>query len=175
MREEVYKTDLQKVGIMLLPTPLRKPGIAAVLNVLTWIFAEIMDALRKYRDNTFTHIKYNGQVCRLELCLNNMFNNENQEPGITVTDGQHDIEESYYLYLRGTALSIEMPIRMDTNPPKERHIILNSREKNSVKRYDFIVTVPAEIPINDAKTNQLKSVVNTLKAPGKSWMLMHNS
>lgn len=172
MKEEVYKTDLQKTGIMLLPTPLRKPGIAAVLNVLTWVFAEIMDTLRKYRDNTFTHIKYNGQVCRLELCLNNMFNIENQEPGITVTDGQHLTEDPFYLYPRGYSLSIDMPVLLNSG---DRHIILNSREKNSEIRYDFIVTVPAEIPINDAKTNQLKSVVNTLKAPGKNWMLMHNS
>ena len=171
MHAQVYKTDFATTAIMLLPIPLRKAGIVAVLCAIMWIFNTIRDRLNAYRDDTFIQLKYNAQVCRLEYCLNRLFNNG--EPGIIVTDSQAEVAEPYYLYHREPRpQSIEMPIRLND---REWHIMLNDRAHNAEERFDFTVYVPPEIALGDEILARFTSVVNNAKTPGKKWRLIHNA
>lgn len=171
MHAQVYKTDFATTAIMLLPMPLRKAGIVAVLCAIMWIFNTIRDRLNAYRDDTFIQLKYNAQVCRLEYCLNRSFNNG--EPGITVTDSQAEVADPYYLYHREPRpQSIEMPIRLND---RAQHIMLNDRAHNKEERFDFTVEVPPEIALGDEIEKRFRSVVNNAKTPGKKWRLIHNA
>lgn len=171
MHAQVYKTDFATTAIMLLPMPLRKAGIVAVLCAIMWIFNTIRDRLNAYRDETFIQLKYNAQVCRLEYCLNRLFNDG--EPGITVTDSQAEVADPFYLYLRNPRpQSIEMPIRLND---REWHIMLNDRAHNAEERFDFTVYVPPEIALGDEILARFTSVANNAKTPGKKWRLIHNA
>ncbi len=171
MHEQVYKTDFATTAILLLPMPLRKAGIVAVVCAIMWIYNAIRDRLNAYRDDTFIQLKYNAQVCRLEYCLNRLFNDG--EPGITVTDSQAEVAEPYYLYRREPRpQSIEMLV---CHRSMEQHIMLNDRVHNKEERFDFTVEVPPEIALGDEILARFTSVVNNAKTPGRKWRLIHNS
>jgi hypothetical protein len=162
------------MAITLLPMPLRKAGIVAVLCAIMWIFNEILSGknwFNDYRKETFIQLEFNAQVCRLEYCLNYLFNNK--QPGIEVIDSQAELADPFYLYLRNPRpQSIEMPIRLNN---REWHIMLNDRAHNAEERFDFTVYVPPEIALGDEIEARFRSVVNNAKTPGKKWRLIHNA
>ena len=162
------------MAVTLLPTPLRKAGIVAVLCAIMWIFNEILSGknwLNDYRKETFIQLEFNAQVCRLEYCLNYLFNNK--QPGIEVIDSQAEVADPFYLYLRNPRpQSIEMLV---CHRSMEQHIMLNDRAHNKEERFDFTVEVPPEIALGNEILARFTSVVNNAKTPGKKWRLIHNS
>jgi hypothetical protein len=165
MKDNILEIDFPKLGTLLLPMPLRRYGIVGVIHALMNAPAQLLQNLQQHRKDTLTRLKYNAQVCRMELCLNNLFNPDNIDH-IRVVDSQQNIADPFFLYHRGTAVSIDMPLRI--NAPG-RHIILNDRAHNSQTRYDFYVYIPQSIPINETV---VRTVVNKMKVPGKIWQLV---
>lgn len=163
MHQRVYQTDFVPMAVTLLPTPLRKSKMVAVLSVLAMVFNLLRDTLNAYRQETFIQLKYNAQVCRLEYCLNYIFNGD--QPGITVTDSQAELAEPFYLYRRDPRpQSIEMLV---CHRSMEQHIMLNDRAHNKEERFDFTVEVPPEIALGNEILARFTSVVNNAKTPGK--------
>lgn len=154
--------------------PLRKAGIVAVLCEIMWIFNEILSGknwLNDYRKETFIQLEFNAQVCRLEYCLNYLFNNK--QPGIEVIDSQADVADPFYIYLRDPQpASILMPVHLNATA---EHIMLNDRAHNAEERVDFTVYVPDNISLDEEELDRFKSVVNNVKTPGKKWKLIHNA
>lgn len=172
MHQRVYQTDFVPMAVTLLPTPLRKSKMVAVLSVLAMVFNLLRDTLNAYRQETFIQLKYNAQVCRLEYCLNHIFNGD--QPGITVTDSQAELAEPFYLYRRDPRPdSILMPVRH--NDSENLHIMLNLRAHNAEERVDFTVYVPSNISLGEEELARFRSVVNNAKTPGKKWKLIHNA
>jgi len=162
MKDEVYKIDFPKLAIKLLPIPLRKPCIIALVTVLVWIFTNLRDKIISFRQSTMLRLKYTGQVCRMEYCLNNILNTD-AIGKIRVEDSQQIAAPPFYLYPRGTAGSIEMPVHFGSTA---KHIILNRASINADKRVDFYIYIPNDLAVD---RERLKVLVNSMKVPGKTW------
>lgn len=163
-----YTTDFPRLATLLLPTPLRKPGVTALLSVLASAFSKIKALLLDWRLRTHTEMQYNGQVCRMEKCLNDKFN-DGAPPGsprITVIDGQQTADDMQFYYRRGATPDIDFTVRLDAR--NDRHFMLRRRGYNAETHFDFAVVVPGTIAVDEAT---LASVVNAIKAPGVSWEL----
>lgn len=172
MSSNTYKTDFRKLGILLLPSCLRRPFFAGVLSALLSAFEAIRDFCLKYRGNTLERLKYNGQVCRLEYCLNRIFNSDNFSksdpslPRIIVEDTQFYAGQLFLVYRRNSGINNKIPVFVDSDL---EHIILNRRANNVSLPADFVVYCPKSIAINTAN---FSAVVNTYKTQGKYWQLV---
>ena len=170
MSLNTYKTDFPKLGIMLLPVPLRHPFLAGLLSVMLSAFTELGNMIFSYREEIMERLKYNGQVCRLEYCLNRIFNRDNfgdeSAPQIVVEDSQYYPGALYLCYMRGTVPYNEIPVRIGS---PEKHIILNRRNRNVERPFDFVVYVPWAIAVDEVR---LTAVVNTYKTMSKTWQLV---
>jgi len=166
---------------MLLPMPLRKPRIMALAVILTKPFALLLAALSSFRTDKLQRLQYNGQVCRLEYCLNYRFGdiaeigNISYERRIRVLDGTDRNGDPYIVYRRAVTARYDRPKRRGIDP----QIILNHRSVNCQTFYDFIVECPVEFldkgkggQAYTAKRNEIAAVVNTYKTQGKIWLLV---
>ncbi len=166
MNINILQIKFPRLAVLLLPIILRQPAICALLSVLVSPFSELLTMLTKFRYTTLEQLKYNGQVCRLEYCLNSLFTDQTGNEHIRVVDGQQQTGQPFYIYPRGSAQHIEMPMPRGTD---DKHIILNYRENNAEKYYDFFVIVPQTLSINQTR---LKAVINNYKTPGKSFKII---
>lgn len=157
-----HNINFYKLCVLLLPNCLRRPIMMALFNVFSVAFAKILIALTSYRTETLEELKYNGQVCRMEYLLNNIFDLEQRR--IQVIDGQQLNVSIFYLYERNTFTIIDMiKSRNQTD-----QIILNNSETITQQVYDFYILIPASLTYNE---NKLKAIVNTYKTTGKSWKI----
>lgn len=154
--------NFHKLCVLLLPICLRRPILMALFKVFSVAFDQILVYLTKYRTETLEELKYNGQVCRMEYLLNNIFDLEQRR--IQVIDGQQLNGNIFYLYERNTTTIIDMI----KNRNQTDQIILNNRETISQQVYDFYILIPASLTYNP---NKLKAIVNTYKTTGKSWKI----
>lgn len=170
MNLNIYKTDFPKLGLMLLPSVVRHPFLAGLVSVLLSVFTELGNKIFSYREEILERLKYNGQVCRLEYCLNRIFNRDNygveDTPKISVEDAQFYPGSLYLCYKRNAVHYNEIPVRISS---PEKHIILNRRSNNVERPVDFVVYVPWAVAIDEVR---LRAVVNTYKTMSKSWRLV---
>jgi hypothetical protein len=183
MNSNIYTVDFHRLAALLLPLPLRQERIIALCGVLAKTFTTLLAILTKYRDETMQRLRYNGQTCRLEYCLNFRFGSTDTIDDISspdrirILDGTQTDGKPYIIYQR------------DVNAiyPKPKHrgetgqIILNRRSVNNQSFYNFVVQCPRQYLTTDGsrdekkedpqKIKQLTSVVNTYKTQGKTWEL----
>lgn len=180
MNSKILDISFTRLTALLLPIPLRKPRVMAVASILAKPFAALLAALTGFRADKQQRLKYNGQTCRLEYCINYRFgniaeiNDTNYDRRIRVLDGAERDGKPYIIYRREVTAIYERPKRRGT----ERQVILNRGEVNCQTFYDFIIECPVEYLDKDkgpaaytAKLNEIKSVVNTYKTQGKTWLL----
>ena len=165
-----YQVDFPVLAALLLPTPLRRRGMAGLMAVLADALATIHASLLEMRTRKLAQLQYNGQVCRMEACLNAYFNKDADPsdpaaPSIAVVDGQQTAADPFYLYRRDTAYSIDLAVHAASD---KKHIMLNRRSLNAQGHCDFLVLCPKSLPVD---TKRLASVVNTIKVPGRKWQL----
>jgi len=180
MNNKVLDISFAKLAAMLLPMPLRKPRIMALAAILAKPFASLLAALSAFRQDKLQRLRYNGQVCRLEYCLNNRFgdiaevDDINYARRIRVLDGTERDGTPYIIYHRAVSARYDRPKRRGIDP----QITLNHRSVNCQTFYAFIIECPVEFLEKDkgtqaytSKLNEIAAVVNTYKTQGKTWLL----
>lgn len=178
MNSKILDISFAKLAAMLLPMPLRKPRIMALAAILTKPFASMLAALSAFRQDKLQRLRYNGQVCRLEYCLNYRFgdiaeiDDINYARRIRVLDGTDHDGTPYIIYRRAVPARYDRPKRRGA----DRQITLNHRSVNCQTFYDFIIECPVEFldkgsQSYTSKLNEIAAVVNTYKTQGKIWLL----
>lgn len=163
MNNAILQTRMERLVILLLPTVMRKPGIIAIVCAITKPIAALYTALVRWRQNTIEELKYNGQTCRLQYCLNSIL--DPMDRRIYIVDGTTGHGMPYWVYARGhSTYNDDLPLHRGA---PGRHIILNSRESNAEKHYHFYVVVPDGV---NCDSQRLKALVNTYKLPSKTWI-----
>ena len=171
MNSEILDIKFARLAAMLLPVNLRKPRLMAVLDTLSAPLAALLAALTGFRKECLQNLRYSGQTCRLEYCLNYRFGNRDRiaDPGygrrIRVIDGTDSDGKPYIIYRRAQLQNTVY------NKPKrrgcDRQVILNRRSVNSSTFYNFIIECPEEY--YKGKETEFAAVVNTYKTQGKTW------
>lgn len=154
----ILETSISRLAMLLLPSRLRQPAFAAIIMFLTAPISQALKALREWRAATIARLGYNGQVCNLERALNDTLDPAQRR--IRVLDGQERSGKPYYAYQRGQNY-IDMPLARGLEPA----IAIESRGAITATRYDFEVSVPPGF----TDLQRLKSIVNLLKLPSKTW------
>jgi hypothetical protein len=150
--ENFNKIDYDKLGLLLLPTFLRKPKmIAFVITVFSPIKSLHYKWLQK-RDFDWYRLTHTDQVCKLRKVLN-----DNLDPSL----------RRIYLGV-GTAFPRQYIYTESENKPKYLgNFFIKSQNEYENTGVDFIVFVPTEI-IN-ASIYQLKYLLNYYKLAGKRY------
>lgn len=179
MNSKVLEIKFPYLAALLLPVELRKPRLLALLSVLMTPFSAILAALTAHRDEKLQELKYNGQVCRLEYCLNYRFGNRDQiavinyADRIRVLDGTDSDGKPYIIYCRDVNGEYDKPKRRGEG----HQIILNRRAVNNQIFYNFTVECPRrwltkpDGSYDTQRELELRAVVNTYKTQGKTWDL----
>ena len=173
MHSGVLDIKMARVAVMILPIQLRQPRLIALATALVTPFASLLVLLAKFRFAKLQELKYNGQTCRLEYCLNYKFGNRdeindiNYARRIRVKDGTTVDGQPYIIYRRNVNAIYDKPKRRGLL----KQIILNRRSVNCATFYNFIVECPQEYVSDTEKELELAAVVNTYKTQGKTWEL----
>lgn len=169
MNSKILEIKFPYLAALLLPIALRKERLLAVLSTLTIPFSAVLTLLVSMRRNKQQELKYNGQICCLEYCLNYRFgdrteiNNINYSKRIRVKDGTQSDGKPYIIYQRGVNAVYDKPkIRGERG-----QVILNRRSVNCATFYNFIIECPKEY--YQDKELEFAAVVNTYKTQGKTW------
>lgn len=169
MNSKILKIKFPYLAALLLPVELRKQRLLAVLSVLTIPFSAVLALLTGMRKEKLQELKYNGQVCRLEYCLNyrfgdrNEINNINYKDRIRVLDGTDSDGKPYIIYRRGVNAVYDKPKKRGD----KGQVILNRRSVNCQRFYSFIIECPEKY--YNGKELEFAAVVNTYKTQSKSW------
>lgn len=113
-------------------------------------------------DLFFNEIKYdlslNGQVCYLELLLNNQFDPTGQ---IFITDAE--VIESDYLF---NQIELNEPFYLTNSTETFNGIYINNY--NEINQFDFIVNIPAALNVD---VNLAKKLINKYKLASKRYKI----
>ncbi len=153
--------------VLLLPMALRKTGIMTLMETLGTPLADTLGNIQKLHQTITQQALYNGQVCRLEMLLNDKLD---VLRGIQVVDGNDATGEPYFVLSRGTYNAQGFPKRRG----QSGQTIIPSRSSSKHIRNDFKVILPSYL--NDDRIATTKKIatalVNTYKLPGTLWQLV---
>ena len=153
----LYKLDIYKWGLFLLPPVLRKKRLFALLAVLLRPFHDLLQAFKEFRKNSLERLDINGQVAYIEKALNGRFLLEYRE--IYLTDTVDTISQGSLLY------------------PQEEETMAVYGNGDSIVTYlkstgegkqeaDFIVNVPSFL---SQHVDEIKTIVEYNKPAGRSY------
>ena len=145
----VYDVKIKRLALLLLPTALRKPLVAAFMQSAVQGCSVLHGEFMRWRDDKDYRLWHNGQVCHLRAVLNDTF--DQTERRITVDD-----EDSGGL--RGA--------RLFTRD-------INRRGYGGVSGFDFWVSVPYAL-MGKIDETRLAAVVSTYKLASKRWSINYN-
>lgn len=170
MNKAIYNTEIGRLMVLLLPCILRRARMASLTDALSQPFKELLVRAQAIYDDTEHRTLYNGQVCRLQMLLNDKLDPDMR--GIRVTDGDLITGAAYILYKRGAD-------RGRSDAMKARgasvQVMLPTRAASMKTKYDFTVAVPRRVlPEADHQTKErnmrkLTALVNTYKLPSTKW------
>ena len=168
MDKTIFKTGIARLMVLLLPTPLRRAGMVAALESLGVPFAKVLGSIEGQYYTIEHRAQYNGQVCRLEMMLNDLLD---PQRGIRVVEGDLITADAYIVKERG--------VRNLQGFPKVRgaaaQILIPSRRASQHTKYDFTVVMPAHLTEGgtaagtESMRRRLTTLVNTYKQPGTRW------
>jgi hypothetical protein len=149
-----YKVDYDKLGVLLLPTFLRKTKMVAFVLCLIEPIKTVHYKWLQKRDFDWYRLRHNGQRCKLRKALN-----DNLDPSLR------------RIYIDdGTAFPREYIYTQAENKPKFLGTFyIKSENEYQNTGVDFIVFVPQGI-IN-AAIYQLKYLLKYYKLAGKRYMI----
>lgn len=150
-----YKTDFDRLVLLLLPTFLRKPVLFGYIRALVSPIASLHYKWEQMRTANLLKLSYNGQRCYLRKALNDKFDPDLRRIFI---DGTLDIDQDY-IYTPAENLDVYLGV-----------MYLEQDFNYSTGIVDFLVNVPGQL-LND-KINEITAVVDFYKLAGKSYKLL---
>lgn len=157
---KLYHVDFKKLVLLLIPTFLRRPLIAALCLSATNPFRHIhTQHVALIADNTY-RLNHNGQVCYLRATINDLF--DAQERRIAVEDIPENFQE-FVIYERRYERSV-------LSQRKNGGVMVYKRGYFGHDRYDFCVRIPVDMEIDKTK---LRSLINKYKLASKRYVINH--
>lgn len=155
-----YDIKFKRLALLLLPTFLRRPGIAslcyAAAAALSYLHAQFVTA----RDDDNYRLGHNGQVCYLRAALNDSF--DPQQRRITITENTGNANNNR-VFMRDADQSRLVPMREDASA-----IIINRRGFGGISDYDFWINIPYAL-YGKIETTHLRAVANNYKLASKRY------
>lgn len=159
----VYDIDIKRLALLLLPSVLRKPLVAALMQSAVHGCSILHGRFMRWSDDKKYRLWHNGQTCYLRAILNDTF--DPLERRIIIEDGWSVSSLGQIIYQREQDLSLSVPSRR-----AEAAIILNRRGYGGVNGYDFFITVPLSIR-DYVDEKRLHAIVDTYKLASKRWSI----
>ena len=162
----VYDVKIKRLALLLLPTALRKPLVAAFMQSAVQGCNVLHGEFMRWRDKQNYRLWHNGQVCHLRAVLNDTF--DQAERRITVDDEDSDGVRGACLFTRDMDRHILLPVRSGG-----KAFIINRRGYGGVSGFDFWVSVPYAL-MGKIDRARLAAVVSTYKLASKRWTINYN-
>ncbi len=152
---KIFKIDIQKLGILLLPTLLRKHKMVAWIRALVTPLDTLHYNFVNKRNADIYNLNHNGQKCYLRKALNDAF--DSQLRRVRIDDAPRYASEYIYTRAEGkTKFLGKMTIR--------------TRGENQVTGLNFIVQVPMELQYLEL---QIKVLVDYYKLASKHYKIIY--
>lgn len=161
----VYDVKIKRLALLLLPTALRKPLVAAFMQSTVQGCSVLHGEFMRWRDDKDYSLWHNGQVCHLRAVLNDTF--DQTERRITVDDEDSGGLRGARLFTRDMDRHILLPVRGG------KAFIINRRGYGGVSGFDFWVSVPYAL-MGKIDETRLAAVVSTYKLASKRWTINYN-
>lgn len=163
---KIYNVDFRKLGLLLLPTFLRRPVLSAIVNAMLSPIGYLHTSFSAFRNDSNYRLTHNGQVCYLRAVLNDLFDPLARR--ITIADIPGDVD-GFTLYQRSVGRAKSIPRR-----DPEQFTVINRRGFGGANRYDFEIMVPAVLQAGITQ-ERICAVVNTYKLATKRFMITYIS
>ncbi len=150
-----YKVDIKKLGILMLPTFLRRPIVIACIKVVVYPIEKIYDDWSRLRNENLYTLQHTGQICYLRKVLNDKLDPTKRR--IYIGDGNKFRRQ--YIYT---------PV--ENKPRYLGKIILHQSIDYADTGADFIVYAPKEITNNEI--HQLRALIELFKLGGKRYRII---
>lgn len=159
-----FNVDFKKLGMLLLPTFLRRPIIASLVCSAVTPVGYLHTRLMRLREDTDYRLRHNGQVCHLRGVLNDLFDYD--ERRIIIEDvAEEDGGVTLYMHEEQRAMILS---RQETG----KVVVLTQRRFAGANRYDFAVVIPDALKgtIDEAR---LRAVVGMYKLASKRFIITY--
>ncbi|WP_163401402.1 hypothetical protein [Flavobacterium fluviatile] len=150
-----YNVDFDKLILLLLPTPTRKPKNFGFLQALTSSIANLHYRWSRMREENLKKLSYNSQKCYLRGVLNDRYDPE--ERRITIKNKVNKAQD--YIYTQAENL----PVYLGT-------MWLETEFNYEGSTIDFMVNVPQEIM--NLKINEIVATIEFYVLAGKSYQII---
>ncbi len=158
-----YNINYNRLGVLLLPTFLRKPNLVTFVQTLLLPIDSLYYIWYNWRIDNIIKIEHSGQVCYLRKILNDEFDPVQRR--IRVESG--NVFETTYIYTTGEGKDVLM------HTENENEVIwLRNESETADSGLDFIVWVPSEV--HKASFFRLRAQINFYKAGGKRYNILIN-
>lgn len=147
-----YNIDINKFGLHLLPTIIRKTILYSLLKVLLIPFKYLSNAFQTYQKEVKKKLEVNGIVINIEKALNDYFLLENRDIYITSATGVH-----YDAYLSNMIPTAIFNMQSSNMPTYLRNAVADNQLM-------IIVNVPAYL---SDRLDEVKNIVDYHKPAGR--------
>lgn len=162
----LYNVRIKRLALLLLPTVLRKPLVAAFMQSAVQGCNILHGEFMRWRDKTDYRLRHNGQICHLRAVLNDIF--DQTERRITVEDRTNNDSSSAQVFMRDMDRHVLLPMR-----GSGKAFILNRRGYGGASGFDFWVSIPYDL-MGKFDEARLAAVVDTYKLASKRWTINYN-
>lgn len=163
-------TDFRKLALLLLPTFLRRPLLAALAQALVRPLSDLQRQLFAIRGQTEARLRLNGQVCHLRRLLNDRYDPIARQ--ITITDAMPDEErDARRLFMRDENRHVFAPSR------KDDALMISARSLAGQNSVDFLVHLTPESEHhpywNERRVDELRALVRRYRLAGMRFDIRH--
>lgn len=154
------EVDVNRLVVEYLPTMLRKPALAAFVQVVHQPLVTGHYTWNQWRAENIYKLEHTGQICYLRKALNDKFDPVQRR--IYIGDGnQYGME---YIYTENEAI-----VRHIGTEPEDNVMWLRNEVETADSGFDFIVWVPAEVHL--VHIHGLRAQTEFYKAGGKRYAI----
>lgn len=168
--ERIYRVNIKRLALLLLPIHWRKEGIGALVHAMVMPLMEHITELQRFRQEQLVELNRNGQVCRLRATIRSvvamMSGDAEQSQLITIED--HDNHEDLpdnIVHRRGSSNWLIVGGR-----GHERAVKVSRRGFGTAKGYDFWVNIPNDLR-DKIDESQLRAVIDKYKLASKRYLI----
>lgn len=161
----VYDVKIKRLALLLLPSFLRRPLMAALVQSAVQGVSVLHGSFMQWRADRDYRLTHNGQVCHLRAMLNDVF-----DPGerrIRVEDKDSGERTAARLFMRAEDRHILLPAR-----GTDRVFVVNRRGYSGAADSDFWVSLPYEL-MRKTDEARLAALVNTYRLASKQWKIRY--
>lgn len=156
---QIFRTNITKLALLLLPPRLRQPALVAFLKAIIAPVEQLKSGFDNLRDAAAYNIAITPQVCYLEKALNDRFDPIIRKISIKNTDKLTPI----FIHTN----EANMPVLLQLNEP----VVIHDNSAYATAGIDFYVYVPARLQLDDKKLYEVKALVNTYKLADKQFKI----